>query len=679
MNLVELDIEGMTCAACAARIEKNLNKLEGVEATVNLATEKATVRFEPKALELEAILQRIRDTGYDARVAREGEIRDHSEEFSKAKNEFLLAAALTAPLLLHGLLPGWLQLVLATPVQLWSGRRFYRGAWKALRGGTANMDVLVALGTTAAYAFSFVGLFQGLHLYFEASAVVITLVLLGKYLEALAKAKAARSLESLIRLQPARAFVERDGSLVEVDAATLRPGDAFEVRPGDAIPVDGRVLAGASSVNESMLTGESLPVAKAIGAPVYAGTINGEGTLRCAATATGKGTVLAGIIRLVAAAQGSKPPVQRLVDRVSAVFVPVVLIIALATLFFSGLIAAVSVLVIACPCALGLATPTALMVGVGRAARAGILIRNAAALEAARYIDTLVFDTTGTLTRGEPAVVAVIPEKELSETDVLRVAASLESRSEHPLGRAIVQAYRGGLLPVEGFRAVAGQGVLGMLEGKPARIGSPAFLNREAAKGGIGVEFDGRFLGWIVLADALRPSSKAAVARLKSMHIEPIILSGDSAAVVKQVAEELGIERWQGGVLPQEKSRELQKLQDGRRFVGMAGDGVNDAPALAAAHVSFALAAGSGAALDVADITLMHNDLAGIVDAIALSRATLGKIRQNLFFAFIYNVLGIPLAAAGLLNPMIAGAAMALSSVSVVTNALWLNRWKPSN
>ncbi|MGH8709136.1 MAG: heavy metal translocating P-type ATPase [Burkholderiales bacterium] len=453
--------------------------------------------------------------------------------------------------------------------------------------------------------------------------------------------------------------------------ATLKAGDAFVVRPGDAIAMDGRVLEGESEVNEAMLTGESLPVDKAPGARVFAGTVNGMRALKCVATGIGRETVLAGIIRLVAAAQASKPPVQKLVDKVSAVFVPVVVAVAAVALggwwwatgdFAVALMPAVAVLVIACPCALGLATPTALMVGVGRAARAGILIRNAEALEGAQKLDTLVFDKTGTLTRGEPAVVAVTAKKGFSEADVLRIAASLESRSEHPLGRAIVQAYRGELLPVEEFRAVAGRGVFGTLEGKPARIGCPAFLNKEPSENGIGVKFDGRFLGWIALADALRPTSKAAVARLKAMGIEPVILSGDSPAAVQHVAAELGIERWRAGVLPHEKAAHLSALQQQGKTVGMAGDGVNDAPALAAAHVSFALAAGSGTA-----------------DAIALSRATLGKIRQNLLLAFIYNVLGIPLAAAGLLNPMIAGAAMALSSVSVVSNSLLLNRWKPSN
>ena len=686
MNVVELDVEGMTCAACAARIEKNLNKLEGVEASVNLATDKATVRFDERHA-VDNLIQRIRDSGYDARISREGEIRDHSSELAQAKRDVLLATMLTAPLLLHGVLPAGLQWLLATPVQFWSGRRFYRGGWKALRGGSANMDVLVALGTSAAYFFSTAVLIFGLnaHVYFEAAAVVITLVLLGKYLEARAKAKAAQSLEGLIRLQPKTCFVEKDGRLIEVDVATLEPGDAFVARPGDAIAVDGRVVEGDSSVNESMLTGESMPVPKHPGATVFAGTVNGEGALKCVAVATGKGTVLAGIIRLVAAAQGSKPPVQRLVDKVSGAFVPVVLGIALLTFIgwtlFGGaaaaFIPAVSVLVIACPCALGLATPTALMVGVGRAARAGVLIKNAAALEAAQKLDTLVFDKTGTLTRGEPEVTALLTE---NAEELLRVAAPLEAKSEHPLARAIVRRARGPLLRVSNFQAHGGRGVSGVIEGKPARVGSPAFLGRTSPIGdrtSVGVEWDGRLLGWIALADTLRPSAAAAVTRLVDMGIEPIVLSGDSEAAVRQVAEEAGIRRWKAGVLPHEKAAEVERLRGEGRKVGMAGDGVNDAPALALADVSFALACGSGASLDVADVTLMKNDLAGIADAISLSRATLAKIRQNLFFAFFYNVLGIPLAALGMLNPVIAGAAMALSSVSVVSNSLLLNRWKP--
>jgi len=700
---VELELEGMTCAACAARIETQLNRLEGVEASVSFASEKASVRYAPGKLDVDALIRRVRDSGYDARVAREGEVRDHGAEHRKALGDFALAAVLTAPFLAemgamaaggHGLLPGWLQWLLATPVQFWCGARFYRGAWNALRGGAANMDVLVALGTSAAYFFSAAVLAFGLaqHLYFEAGAVVITLVLLGKYLEARAKAKAAQALESLIRLQPKTAWVERDGRLVEVDVASLEPGAAFVVRPGDTIAVDGRVVEGETEVNESMLTGESMPVEKSPGSRVYAGTLNGMRAVKCVATGIGRETLLAGIIRLVAAAQASKPPVQKLVDKVSAVFVPAVLGVALVTLaawwwasgeFAQALIPAVAVLVIACPCALGLATPTALMVGVGRAARAGILIKNADALEGAEKLDAIVLDKTGTLTRGEPAVTDVLPEDGVPRERLLRIAAALENRSEHPLARAVMRAADFAPPPVEGFTAHGGRGVSGTVEGAAARLGSPAFLGRDrpALEGRtvLGVEHGGRFLGWIALADELRPSTPAAMARLARLQVEPIVLSGDNPAAVKAVADTLGIARWEAGVLPQDKAEAIERLRREGRRVGMAGDGVNDAPALAKADVSFALAGGTGAAIETADVTLMHNDLAGIADAIALSRATLAKIRQNLFFAFVYNVLGIPLAALGLLNPVIAGAAMALSSVSVVSNSLLLNRWKPLN
>jgi Cu+-exporting ATPase len=581
VSQVELDIEGMTCAACAARIEKNLNKLDGVEASVNLASEKALVRFSPDKASVAGILERIRDTGYDAQLAREGEVRDRTEAHRHARNEFLVAAVLTAPLLLHGLVPPWLQFLLATPVQLWSGARFYRGAWKALRGGTANMDVLVALGTTAAYAFSTAVLFLKLdsHVYFEAGAVVITLVLLGKYLEARAKAKAAQALEGLIRLQPGKAYVEKDGRLVEVDAASLKPGDLFVVRPGDVIPVDGRVVEGESALDESMLTGESLPKDKRAGDLLFAGTVNTSGALKCIATGVGRQTMLAGIIRLVAAAQGSKPPVQRLVDKVSAVFVPVVLFLALLAFFTwmwltgdvgAAMIPAVSVLVIACPCALGLATPTALMVGVGRAATAGILIKNAEALEGAQQLDTLVFDKTGTLTLGEPAVTGVLPAGGVSRDELLAVAASLEALSEHPLARAIVKSTAAALQPVEEFKAHGGRGVSGMIAGQLARLGSPEFLGMEApaAEAGtvVGVEVGGRLLGWIVLEDELRASTPDAIARLKGMGIEPVIVSGDRPAAVEKVAKRLGIRRWKGAVLPEGKALEIALLtKEGRR------------------------------------------------------------------------------------------------------------------
>jgi Cu+-exporting ATPase len=610
----------------------------------------------------------------------------------------------------HGLLPPWLQWLLATPVQLWSGRRFYAGSWRALRGGAANMDVLVALGTSAAYLYSCAVLALGLqeHVYFEAGALVITLVLLGKYLEARARRRAAQALEALGKLQPRSAWVERDGRLAEIEAASLAPGDAFVLRPGDAVPVDGRVTEGETAVNESMLTGEAMPVEKRAGARVFAGTLNGMKAVKCVATGIGRDTVLAGIIRLVAMAQASKPPVQKLVDRVSAVFVPVVAAVAALTLgawwlhageFGPALLPAVAVLVIACPCALGLATPTALMVGIGRAARAGILIRNAEALEGAEKLDVLVLDKTGTLTRGEPAVTDVLPVDGVPPEELLQAALALEGLSEHPLARAIVAhpaMERVQPPAASGFQAHGGRGVSARIGDELARAGAPEFLlesqvavpQRERAalerlraegKTVVGVALGARLLGWIALADALRETTAAAVRRLQAMGIEPVILSGDNPAAVGAVAARLGIRQWRGAVLPQAKAEEVARLRREGRRVGMAGDGVNDAPALAAADVSFALAGGTGVAIETADVTLMRNDLAGIADAIALSRATLAKIRQNLFFAFIYNVLGIPAAALGALNPVIAGAAMAASSVSVVSNSLLLNRWKRTN
>ncbi len=724
---VELDLEGMTCAACATRIETNLNKLEGVHAAVNLATDRATVRFSPAKADVEKLIATVRDTGYDAHVAKEGEIRDYSAAHRAAFREFLVAAVLTAPFLIemaamaagrHGVLPGWLQFALATPVQFWSGWRFYAGAWKSIASGSANMDVLVALGTSAAYFLSVAVLVFGVagHLYFEASAAVITLVLLGKFLEARAKARTAQAIESLVRLQPATAWVEKDGRLVEVGIGSLNPGDAFVVRPGDAIALDGRVVEGDSSVNEAMLTGESLPVEKHPGSKVFAGTINGTRLLKCTATGVGRDTLLSGIIRLVAAAQGSKPPVQRLVDQVSAVFVPVVLGLSAMTLagwwwvsgtFEGALVPAVAVLVIACPCALGLATPAALMVGVGRAAREGILIRNAEALEGAEKLAVLVLDKTGTLTRGEPAVTEVVPVCEASEADLLRLALTLESSSEHPLARAIVKrAGTAAPLASKDFEAHGGRGVSAQVEGATAFLGSPEYLResgiefdpsipdrlRSAGQTVVGVALNrcqspisgGQLLGWIALADEIRETSAAAVKRLQAMGIELVVVSGDNEATVAAVAGKLGITAWKSAILPAGKADVIDQLRarlraegggSGRK-VGMAGDGINDAPALARADVSFALAGGSGVAIETADVTLMRNDLAGIADAIALSRATIGKIRQNLFFAFIYNVLGIPLAAFGMLNPVIAGAAMAMSSVSVVSNALLLNRWK---
>jgi Cu+-exporting ATPase len=715
LQVVELELEGMTCAACATRIERTLNKLEGVEASVNFATETAQVAFQPGAATVASLVDAVRRAGYDARLHEAGTVVDHEADRRAAFRQFLLAAVFTAPFLAnmawmltgatHHLLAPWLQLALATPVQFVSGARFYRGAWHALRGGAANMDVLVALGTTMAYAFSAAVTLWGLdqHVYFEAGAVVITLVILGKWLEARAKARTSEALRSLARLQPRVAWLETPEGLKEVPVESIRLGDVFVVRPGDSVPVDGEVLEGASSLDESMLTGESMPVAKVAGAKVFAATVNSEGLLKCRAVGVGRETVLAGIIRLVALAQGSKAPVQALADKVSAVFVPAVVAVAVLTFgvwlalgsFESALVRAVAVLVIACPCALGLATPTALMVGIGRAAKGGILIRNAEALERAGAMTTLLLDKTGTLTEGKPAVTRVVPAAGVAEADLLRIAAALERGSEHPIARALLARAEGagikGALPGE-FRAVPGKGVAGVVEGVPARLGTPEFVAevgvpvdatevarfREAGETVIVAAAGGRLLGFVLVADRLRPASAEAAARLRALGVGLAVISGDHQATVRAVARQAGIDAYKAGVLPAEKAVEVKARRRAGEVVGMAGDGINDAPALAAADVSFTLAGGTGVAIDTADVTLMRDDLRALADAVDLSRRTVSKVRQNLFFAFVYNVLGIPLAALGMLNPVIAGAAMALSSVSVVSNSLLLGRWRPA-
>ena len=727
LQTVEMTIEGMTCAACATRLEKVLNRVEGVEASVNLASERARVRYRPGIVSHARLLEAVAGAGFTGRLA-----DDRSREEEKARKlaayrqelrRFWIAAALTLPLVAqmatmlspaalsgsamdHDVLPRWLQLVLATPVQFWIGWRFYDGAWKALRGGGvsgANMDVLVVLGTTAAYAFSLVVTLMGWHalpVYFEASAAVITLVLLGKLLEARAKARTTAAIEALVRLQPKTARVERDGQLLEIDAALLMPGDVFIVRPGENVPVDGEVLEGRSSVNEAMLTGESMPVAKQAGERVFAATANAEGMLRCRATGVGEHTLLAGIIRLVAEAQGSKTPVQRLADRISSIFVPVVCVIALITLigwwivsgqFDVALINAVAVLVIACPCALGLATPTAIMVGTGQGARAGILVKNAEALERAEKTRVLAVDKTGTLTRGEPEVTDVVPLA-ISEDEALTLAAGLEQGSEHPLARAVLRAAKErGLVPavLAEFTATPGAGVQGFVGGRRLRLGAPAWFSdvvlpverlaalQHEGKTVVVLVEDGRALALLAIADPLRDSSPSAVARLKDMGVRVVMLTGDNPATAAAIALKAGIEDIRAGISPSGKAEAVDALKADSLVVAMVGDGINDAPALAAADVSFAMGAGSDAAIEVADITLVRGDLNGVADAISLSRATLSKIRQNLFWAFVYNSLGIPLAALGWLNPVVAGAAMAMSSVSVVSNSLLLKRWQP--
>jgi Cu+-exporting ATPase len=715
-NHAELQIVGMRCASCSARLEKTLNQLPQVNAVVNLATEKASVTFDPTLTNVDELIKAVADTGFDAHVARDfaAEKAARAEIFRKEKLEFLIALALITPMLLemflmlfdiHFNIPTWLQWLLATPVQFWAGMRFYHGAWGSLKHGSGNMDLLVALGTSAAYFLSFAIMVFDLHqpVYFEAGATLITLVLLGKLLEAGAKRKATSALEALFQLQPKVAHVERDGEVIDVPVGQFRPDDIFIVRPGESIPVDGVVIEGTSSLNESMLTGESLPQTKVVNDKVYAATVNQQGLLKCRAIAVGSRTQLAAVIRLVEQAQGSKAAIQRLADKISAIFVPVVLLLATATFFYwlkiegdfsYALINAVSVLVIACPCALGLATPITIVVASGLAANNGILVKDASALERAHKLSVLVLDKTGTLTEGKPTVTEVRPSSASSVGELLRIAVSLGQHSTHPLSVSLqdyAQTQDVIPRPIDHFNETPGKGLRATMDGDSYVMGSPTFVTEQGVRldepsiaalqqqgrSVIAVAHDQVLLGLIAFADQLRPSSIVAVARLREMGIRVVMLSGDNEATARSVAQQAGIDEYQAEVLPQDKARYVNSFKAKNQIVGMVGDGINDAPALAAADVSFAMKSGSDIAIEAADITLMRNDLSSVADAIDLSRVTLSKIRQNLFFAFAYNVLGIPLAAMGLLNPIIAGGAMAMSSLSVVSNALLLKQWRP--
>jgi Cu+-exporting ATPase len=688
---------------------------------VNIATEKAHIDYNPKRTDLDALIKAVQGAGFDAHPLRDFAVEKQARmaAYRREQMQFAIAVLLTLPLLVemllmffgvHMMMPGWLQFALATPVQFWSGRRFYTGAWSSLKSGGSNMDVLVALGTSAAYLLSCAVLLFNLDqpIYFEASATLITLILLGKLLEARAKGKASGALEALINLQPKLAHVERDGVMQELAVEQMQAGDLFLVRPGESAPVDGVVLEGSSSMDEAMLTGESLPQDKQPGDKVFAATLNQHGLLKCRALAVGAHTQLAAIIRLVEQAQGSKAAIQKLADQISAVFVPVVLVIALLTLagwwlyggdFTVALINAVSVLVIACPCALGLATPTAIVVATGRAAQAGILVKDAAALERAHKLAVLVVDKTGTLTEGKPGVTDLLPASGIAPDELLQTAALLAQGSTHPLSRALIdhaQALLDHIQPRQivpaqtaGISEVSGHGLRAEIDGEHYLLGSPAFAIREGiavdeqqilalqqqGKTVIALARSGALLGYIAFADQLRASSRTAVAQLAAMGIRVVMLSGDNHATAQAIAAQAGIAEFRAEVLPQDKAAQVQSLKTDGQLVGMAGDGINDAPALAAADISFAMRSGSDIAIEAADITLMRNDLASVADAISLSHATLRKIRQNLFFAFAYNVLGIPLAMLGMLSPVIAGAAMAMSSVSVVSNALLLKRW----
>ena len=719
---LELHVEGMTCASCVARVEKALKKVPGVaDASVNLATERATVQA--PGVPVERLAEAIEHAGYHARP-----VRADATDAEPAAPSFVpvaLAIALTLPLVApmvlapFGLalaLPAWLQLALATPVQFGLGARFYRAGWKALRAGTGNMDLLVALGTSAAYGLSLwlmarhAGMSMAPHLYFEASAAVVTLVLLGKWLEARARRQTTDAIRALHALRPTTARVRDARGEHDVAIADVRVGDVVVVRPGERVAVDGTVHEGASHVDEALLTGESRPVAKATGDRVIGGSINVEGALLVQTTAVGAETTLARIVRLVESAQAAKAPVQRLVDRVSAVFVPVVL--AIAAITFAGwllvgggweraLVDAVAVLVIACPCALGLATPTAIMAGTGVAARHGILVRDATALERAHAVTRVAFDKTGTLTEGRPVLEALHVPPGGDTREALTLAAALQRASTHPLARAVLErAERTGVeaMSAQDARALPGRGVEGRVDGRRLVLASSRWLNETALTQGPLEDAAtrearaGRTLAWLVerddgashllallaFGDAVKAGAAEAVQRLKARGIEPVLLSGDHRAAAEAVARAVGIDDVRAEVLPADKADAVRSLRDGGRFVvAMVGDGINDAPALAAADVGIAMASGADVAMETAGITLMRGDPRLVPDALDVSRRTVATIRRGLFWAFVYNVVGIPLAALGWLDPVFAGAAMALSSVSVVGNALTLRRWRP--
>jgi len=720
---LRLDIAGMTCASCSGRVERALNKVPGVvTASVNLATEQAAVALVP-GTDPAALVQAVEAAGYAASI-REPDARDAPPPSgtSKEARHVIVAAVLAAPLVLpmialafgrHWMLPAWAQFALATPVQFWLGARFYTGAWKALRARTGNMDLLVAIGTTAAYGLSAWHLLIGRtghgDLYFEASAVVIALVLLGKWLEARAKRQTTEAIRALQALRPTVARVRRESGEIEVSIEAVRVGEIVVILPGERIPVDGEILEGRTHADESLLTGESLPVAKAPGDRVTGGSVNGEGRIVVRTVAIGAETALARIIRLVEDAQAKKAPIQRVVDRVSAVFVPVVVGIAFVTWLAWGVatgdwsaatLNAVAVLVISCPCALGLATPTAIMAGTGVAARHGILVKDAEALEAAHTVRTVAFDKTGTLTEGRPALVA-LEAAGVGEAEFLSLAASVESGSTHPLAVAVVEEARKRaieLRPPGEVTALAGRGLQARVDGRELLLGSERLMLESGANlapfeaSARAHEAQGRTVAWLAesradgarllgllaLGDPPRAAAGEAVAALHALGLRTVMVSGDNRGAAQSVARQAGIapDDVIAEVLPQDKAAVIERLRASGR-IAMVGDGVNDAPALAAADVGFAMGSGTDVAMHAAGVTLMRPDPRLVADAIDISRRTTRKIHQNLFWAFIYNVIGIPLAAAGLLNPVIAGAAMAFSSVSVVSNTLLLRRWRP--
>jgi Cu+-exporting ATPase len=675
---IQLTIGGMTCASCAARVERRLNRVAGVRATVNYATETASVEYSDTVTPAD-LIRTVQQTGYTAQAPRPA--ADH-------RLRLWLSAALTVPVVVLGMTgtaPA-LALLLALPVVTYGGWPLHRAAALALRHGASTMDTLVSLGTLVAYGWSVYALFAHADSYAEVAAVVTTFVLAGRALEARAKRRAGSAVRALLGLAAKDVAVIRNNTEVRVPIAELAVGDRFVVRPGEKIATDGIVHAGQSAVDISLVTGESVPVEVGPGDAVIGASINANGRLVVAATRIGADTRLAQITRLVEQAQSGKAAVQRLADRVSAVFVPAVIALALATLagwLLTGhgagtaIRAAVAVLVVACPCALGLATPTALLVGTGRGAQLGVLIRGPQVLENTRRVDTIVLDKTGTVTTGELAVTAVTPEPGIDRDTLLRYAAAVEAGSEHPIGRA-VRAAAPEVEPAEHIVATPGQGIAGTVDGHRVTVGRSSIVDNDGAGITVAVGWDGTHRGRIELADTVRESSRRAVAALRALGLHPVLLTGDSAAVARNVATEVGIDDVVAGVLPEGKAEAVQRLQRSGRTVAMVGDGVNDAAAIAAADLGLAMGAGTDVAIEAADVTLVRGDLTAAVDAVRLARRTLRTIQANLVWAFAYNVAALPVAAAGLLNPMVAGGAMALSSVFVVTNSLRLRNFQPT-
>jgi Cu+-exporting ATPase len=729
-----IQITGMTCAACANRIEKGLNRMDGVEATVNLALERASVVYDSGKQDSARLEQKIIDLGYGVVKQAQAEKGDYKKrEIRKQQLRLGVSVLLSLPLLwamaghfaMTSFVPvpelfmnAWIQLALAAPVQFIIGWPFYVGAYKALRNGSANMDVLVSLGTSAAFFYSLYRTLETLNpamaghgahnieLYYETSAVLITLIVLGKLLESLAKGRSSEAIKTLMGLQAKEATVIREGLEQKIAITDVALDDVLVIKPGEKVPVDGIVISGESTVNESMLTGESMPVEKRVGDALIGATINNNGALRMKATRIGKDTALAQIIRVVEEAQGSKAPIQRVADRISGIFVPIVVGLAVLTFiiwfafiepgnFAHALEKSIAVLVIACPCALGLATPTSIMAGSGRAAELGILFKGGEHLESAHRIDTVVLDKTGTITKGKPELTDIIIASSSSyeEKELLRLVGAAERQSEHPVAEALVSGItsRGIELPQsEQFEAIPGHGIAASVDGQQLLIGnrklmqmrnvdaSTAYKEQElleaSGKTVMLISVNGSYSGMVAVADTVKDTSAAAIARLKQLGLEVWMLTGDNERTAKAIAERVGIDHVRADVLPEQKAKAVQRLQAEGKKVAMAGDGINDAPALAAADIGMAIGGGTDVAMEAADITLMRGDLNSIADAIKMSRLTMANIKQNLFWALAYNVIGIPIAAAGFLAPWLAGAAMALSSVSVVLNALRLQR-----